>query len=248
MALAESRRSGALLVSVVTCLVLAACSGSAPPVPAPTGLPDAAPALETRPSASDGGTAVVDESGFTPIPDDPVGGATDVVWAVELENTSETDLLALVAVEATWTGAQGETEVWAVDAVDASRDGLAYDVLPGTAVLLGGEGWVNFPPESLDVQVRTTEWYPMSDLAADGVPVGVEVHDFSIEATGNIDVRARFTSAYDTDPGDLRMLVGLRDASGALLGAIEADIFPTSPSGEREESFYARRTSLWPDR
>jgi hypothetical protein len=237
-----------MAVTVVACLLLAACSRSDPATanpPAPTPPTTAPPPLQEQGAASDGGTVELGETGFSVLEVSQYGRA-EIVWAAELENTSGTDLLAYVDVELAWSNAEGETEVLAWH---ETWDQRAYDVPPDTTVMLGGAWSVDFEPDSLEVLVNTKEWYPMQYLEARGLSVGVEVTDDSLVIDGQLRAQANFTSSYSrlAAGGDeaLRLRVVLRDASGALIGAIGATDFSASP-GEREE-FWSVPLDLWPD-
>jgi hypothetical protein len=222
-------------VAVAGCLLLAACTSPDPEpgdaTPASTGPP---PPLQAQPSPPGGGTVELGETGFTVL-DESGAGVADLVWAATLRNTSGADLLTYVDVELTWHGPGGETETQPWHTSDQQR---AYDVLPGGTAVIGGQETLGFAPESLDVSVHTSQWYPMANLAANGLPVGVEVTGSLIEEGPQLAVEAQFTSSYEPQPGDeenLRVLLVLRDAAGTLLGAVRVADSGASPPGARVE-------------
>jgi hypothetical protein len=228
------------------CLLLAGCDGSEDPVD-PDGSPATTqpPPLVALPTPSDGGAVEITEIGFT-ILDQGDLESVGVVWAATFQNTSQTDLLAYVDFDVIWRGADGETEELRTT---TSRELRAYDVLPGGNAVIGSDYFVDFVPDSLDVSVRTAEWAPMAALQANDLPVGVEVTGSEIELGTVATVRVQFDSSYEDQAGDddLRITVALREASGALLGALWAESdFAASPPGEREQVGNFPR-SRWPD-
>jgi hypothetical protein len=232
------------------CLLLAGCDGSEDP-PGPDETPAASEPgpIYARPTPSDGGTVEITETGYT-ILDQSDSRFVQVVWGATFQNASQTDLLAKVDFQVTWRSADGETEE--LRTTDG-KEQLALDVLPGGTAVIGREYFVGFVPDSLDVTVRTSEWAPMVDLQAYGLPVGVEVTSYRIDVGSDVRVQVGFTSAYEGRPGrddDLRITVALRDAGGGLLGAMlaEPDFGAGVVPGEREQvGTFREGLRWWPD-
>jgi hypothetical protein len=238
-----------LTAAALSCLVVAACTSEdggddPPPATTPTG---PLPNLAEQPSASDGATVTLREQSFT-VTDEHDSGVTDVVWAAVLENASATDLLAYVDVELTWSNAAGDSQVFQWDESPQQR---SHDVLPGRTTVVGGATTVPFAPGTLDVSIHSHQWYPMRDLDANGVSVGLEVLDFGISVDTSIEVEADYLSSYDErhrgGDEDLRLLVVLRDGAGDLLGAVADELdFAVPAPGEAEQSGSVR-SSQWPE-
>jgi hypothetical protein len=228
-------RGARAAMAVAGCVLLAACTGTDPdgrPSPTTTAPP---PPLLAQPAPAGGGEAEIGETGFTVL-DERDPGAVDVVWAAALRNTAGTDLLAYVDVDLTWRGPGGQT---ATQPWHTSSQQRAYDVVPGAAVMVGGQETLGFVPASLDVAVHSSQWFPMADLAANGLPVGIEVIGSQVELGAEVSVEVEFSSPYEPRPGDgdnLRLLLVLRDAAGTLLGGVGAGDFGASPPGERVEA------------
>lgn len=241
------RLAAAWTAAAMACLLLAACDDGADPggEDEPTTTPTTgAAALVEGPSGSDGGTVSVTDIGFSVLEEHDSGEAT-VAWAATFDNTSQGDLLAFVDFQLAWQGAGGETEQVVSTESDQQR---AYDVLPGSTAMVGGTDVVDFVPSSLDVTVNTSQWYPMADLQARDLPVGVEVTDYRIEADSTVRVEAAFTSAYEPSAGEqaLRLLVAVRDAAGDLIGAaVAGEDFAAAPAGAREQAADIE-VSQWP--
>jgi hypothetical protein len=243
-----------LTATALSCLVLAACTGGDdrddppdPEQPPPaTGSSDPAPQLAQQPSASDGATVTVREQSFT-VTDERGSGPTDVVWGAVLENASATDLLAYVAVELTWSNAAGDRQVFGWD---ESPQQHSYDVLPERTTVVGGATTVPFAPDTLEVSIHTDEWYPMRDLDANGVPVGVSIVGYGIEVDDQVRVRAEYQSMYEEPylggDEDLRLLVVPRDAGGDLLGAVAGSLDFTVPLPGQGDLTGSVRLSQWP--
>lgn len=251
-----SRGLSRMLVAIaLPWLLLAACDsssgGGATPAPGQTSAPDRSPPAALLPAASDNGSVEVREVGFTAIGPPPVY----VIWAVVLENTSQTDLLASVYLDLTWRDEDKVAE--RVDYWAGGQVPLAYDILPGATAVVGGQATIwdrDITPGSVDVSVRSEEWYPMWGLEARDAPVGVEVTDFSIVDDLAVQVRVTYTSSYQSPldgsyslgDEDLRLLVVMRDASGMLLGALPGADFNAAVPGEYEQQASVRH-SQWPD-
>jgi hypothetical protein len=243
------------IAAALSCLLLVACTGDDggdDPPATPGQTPSTAdpsgplPQLREQPSASDGGTVTLREQSFTVL-DERATGPTDVVWAAVLENTSATDLLAYVDVELVWTNAAGDRQVFEWHESPQQR---SYDVLPEKATVVGGATTVPFAPDAVEVSVHSDEWYPMQDLDANGVSVGVDVTQASIDVDNAVRVRAGYLSSYDDryrgGDEDLRLLVVLRDAAGDLLGAVAGTLDFAVPLPGEQEQGGSVRLSQWP--
>lgn len=250
-----------LAVVVLSAVVVAGCThtgsgdGHEPtPLQSPPIGNTSAPPYGTRGEPSDGGSVEVREVGFTVLGETTYQDSF-VVWAAVIENTSRTDLLAYVSLGLTWRDGQGGTgEVSHGSAIEDQR---AYDVLPGRTTVVGGGMLVDdLVPKSLEVLVQSREWYPMWALDARGISAGVEVISAEIDL-GNLDVGGRvrawvdYTSSYDSRPHpmgekDLRLLLVMRDAAGALLGALPAAEFGVWARGQHRQ-YGSMVASRWLD-
>lgn len=233
-------RATAFLVGIT--LLLAACDGGDPadPAPSPTASTSDAPAaLKATTSASDGGVAEVGESTFTVV--DPAhNGGVDVAWAGEIANRSATDLLVYINLQLTFTGGDGKKHVepW---------EGF-FDVLPGSTTVKGRVMTLDFAPEALDVAVADEQWYPVADLAAQGMSVGASVSTSKVEVTDDeVTVEAAVDAAYTgVVSGSYRLLLVFRDAKGKLVGAAEAaDVSALGAGSTTVEGSIPRR--WWPE-
>lgn len=243
------------LTAAACCLVLAACTGDDGGDDPPAGPEQTSPAagsggqpppLDELDSASDGAAVGVREQSFTVV-DGRDAGPTDVVWAAVLENASATDLLTYVDVELTWSNAAGDSHVFEWDESPQQR---SYDVPPGQTTVVGGATTVPFAPDALDVSIHAEQWYPMRDLDANGVPVGVSIVGYRIEVGDQVRVRAEYMSLYDEPhlggDEDLRLLLVARDAAGDLLGAVTGTLdFAVPPPGQGDLTGSVR-LSQWP--
>lgn len=207
-----------LIATAALCLFVAGCS--APPVPDtdPSTSPSSS-ALSTgpllaRPTASDGGTAQITETGAMPF----APKSREYTAGFAVTNTSATDLLVRVDVLTAIGDTRGPYE---------TTSHYLGTILPGQTLYSGYRGSTGDVFVSAGAVVHAAYWIPMADLAARGMDAGLTDVTGSIgdlNAAGDrMTLKAAFTSHYTGVTGQtLKALVIFRDATGKLLGAAPA--------------------------
>ncbi|WP_415644891.1 hypothetical protein [Stackebrandtia soli] len=219
-------KSTLVLSSVVAALVLAGCAGTEEPDDTASSSPPKREPVVTTEDAGDGGALEIVDSGYSVV--ETVDGRVDVAFAVEVLNTSETDLLEQGNIGLVWQleGGETATEEW----------NHVIDLMPGTTTVIGRVMSLTAEPEDMTVEVTDDRWFPsdrLGELEFDGT---IAVADVTIEPSSDgAEVSATVTTTGPSSNANCRgeALVVARDADDGLLGAIAvADVTEMFPARE----------------